>query len=87
VSNDTTLLRVADTACGWCGHPVPEPVYLTLAANGCYRHRLLNDRKYSRRRVEVEGDLVRRAYCCMDHALAHARQAAGLETYHQGQDE
>jgi len=88
VSNDTTLLRVADTACGWCGHPVPEPVYLTLAV-GSYkalvhaRHNGLNAPILHR--VEVDRDLVRRAYCCMDHALAHARQVAGFETHHQGQ--
>ena len=90
MSNDTTLLRVADTACGWCGHPVPEPVYLTLAV-GSYEHRVRQVSGYwdtpVQRRVEVDRDLVRRAYCCMDHAMAHARQAAGLETYHQGQDE
>ena len=83
----TIIIRIADTVCGWCGDPIAadtQPTFLTLAGHGGYRHRLLEP---GRRRVEVEGELVRRAYCCKDHALAHAEQVAEYETYHQGQPE
>lgn len=88
MSGDTTLLRVADTACGWCGYPVPEPVYLTLAT-GNYRHHVRQVTYYStvHRRIEVDRSPVRRAYCCEAHALEHAKQVAEYETYHQKQPE
>lgn len=75
MDNDTTLLRVADTACGWCGQPVPEPVYLTLVP-GRYVHQVDGT-------VASKDPPVRRAYCTIEHASAHATWVAECETYHQ----